>query len=347
MCIRDRVSTQSTGRAQGDLMAGDEPGQHLHVAYYCKICQNDAPDVVEDYATGDAICSECGCVLEGGIIDQTSEWRTFASDAGSVDPSRVGAAENPLLEDSGLSTTMARDPKGNNSFGDNLRKWNNRGAQSNSDRNLINAFREIDRMAEHMALPGKIGHTAKQTYKDVEKNKKLRGRSSEAIIAACVYIACRLEGVPRTLKEVAGQCAAPRKEIGSCFNHIKKELKLNDRMDTIRADDFMTRFCSHLDLPEGVRAAAGWIADKATEMRLVAGKSPVSVAAAAIFFACQLCEDKHFKDRSEISKAAGVSEVTIRNSYKDMYQARVELTSFPKEVWTIPAGKGLHNLPLV
>eukprot|EP00657_Telonema_sp_P-1_P003813 TRINITY_DN18931_c0_g1_i1.p1 TRINITY_DN18931_c0_g1~~TRINITY_DN18931_c0_g1_i1.p1 ORF type:complete len:206 (-),score=64.16 TRINITY_DN18931_c0_g1_i1:107-724(-) len=199
MCIRDR---------------------DLSMVYYCKICDTQSPNVVEDYATGDAICSECGMVLEGGIIDMSSEWRTFASDAGTADPSRVGAAANPLLDDSGLSTAVARDPKGNTTLSDNLRKWNNRGAQSNSDRNLVNAFREIDRMAEHMALPAKIANTSKEYYAKVEKEKTLRGRSTEAIIAACVYIGCRMESVPRTLKEIAGQSAAPKKEIGTSFTYI-------------------------------------------------------------------------------------------------------------------------------
>eukprot|EP00658_Telonema_sp_P-2_P028243 TRINITY_DN2167_c0_g2_i1.p1 TRINITY_DN2167_c0_g2~~TRINITY_DN2167_c0_g2_i1.p1 ORF type:complete len:360 (+),score=66.25 TRINITY_DN2167_c0_g2_i1:135-1214(+) len=317
--------------------------------YRCKMCPDDNPDVVEDYATGDAICRGCGLVIEGGIIDMSSEWRTFASDGNTADPSRVGAASNPLLNDSGLSTMVARDTGGggDNPMADNLRKWNNRGAQSSQDRNLINAFREIDRISEHMALPGKIATTSKEYYAKVEKNKTLRGRSSEAIIAACVYIGCRMEAVPRTLKEIAGQTNATKKEIGTSFTYIKKLLKLNESMDTIRPENYLARFCSYLQLPEGIRAAAGFVADKSMEMRLVAGKSPISVAAAAIFFVCQLCEEKHVKDKGQISKIAGVSEVTIRNSYKDMYPARAELVQFPKDVYTIPPGRGIHNLPLV
>jgi len=317
-------------------------------SHYCKICDSHEPNLVEDYATGDAICSDCGAVLEEGVIDMTSEWRTFASDSGSVDPSRVGAAANPLLGDSGLSTMVARDPKGNNTFGDNLRKWNNRGAQSSSDRNLINAFRDIDRMAEHMSLPPKIANSSKEYYAKVEKHKSLRGRSTEAIVAACVYIGCRMEGVPRTLKEIAALTSIQKKEIGSSFNYIKKLLKLNETMDYIKPDDFLTRFCSHLDLPEGIRLAAGYVAEKATAMRLVAGKSPISVAAAAIFFIVQLCPSEHFKERSAISKIAGVSEVTIRNSYKDMYPARADLMppkdQFPKAV---AEGKTIDSLPSV
>jgi len=324
------------------------PPSNKTAGHYCPLCENDDPPIVEDYATGDAICSDCGAVLEDHIVDMTSEWRTFTSDAGSVDPSRVGAAANPLLEDSGLSTMIARDPKGKNPLGDDLRKWNNRGAQSSSDRNLINAFRDIDRMAEHMSLPPKIANTSKEYYSKVEKHKSLRGRSTEAIVAACVYIGCRMEGVPRTLKEIAALASVPKKEISSAFSYIKKLLKLNEKMDHIKPDDFLTRFCSHLDLPETVRLAAGFIAEKATAMRLVAGKSPISVAAAAIFFICQICPPEHFKERSAISKIAGVSEVTIRNSYKDMYPARAELMP-PKDKYpkAVAEGKTADSLPSV
>ena len=241
------------------------------------------------------------------------------------------------LVGSGLSTVVARDAKGQNTYGDNLRKWNNRSAQSNSDRNMITALKEIDRMAEHMSLPGQIAYTSKvrslvgatgltkwlalqEYYAKVEKHKALRGRTSESIIAACVYIGehqsktttlravqsgCRMEGHPRTLKgcdcelaepramsllcaEIAGQTSATKKDIGSSMKYITKVLDIKAEMaqNNIKATDYMvphalressdhvsdqTRFCSHLDLPESVTAAARFIAEKSTEMRLVAG----------------------------------------------------------------------------
>ena len=37
-------------------------------------------------------------------------------------------------------------------------------------------------------------------FKQVHEGKSLKGRSNDAIASACLYIACRQEGVPRTFK---------------------------------------------------------------------------------------------------------------------------------------------------
>jgi len=39
-------------------------------------------------------------------------------------------------------------------------------------------------------------------FKQVHEGKTLKGRSNDAIASACMYIACRQEGVPRTFKGI-------------------------------------------------------------------------------------------------------------------------------------------------
>jgi transcription initiation factor TFIIIB Brf1 subunit/transcription initiation factor TFIIB len=45
---------------------------------------------------------------------------------------------------------------------------------------------------------------ANEIYKKVEDLKSIRGRSQDAILAACLYIACRQEDRPRTFKGIEG-----------------------------------------------------------------------------------------------------------------------------------------------
>lgn len=54
----------------------------------------------------------------------------------------------------------------------------------------------------------------------------------------------------------------------------------------------MSRFCSNLGLPKQVQMAATHIARKAVELDLVPGRSPISVAAAAIYMASQASAEK-------------------------------------------------------
>jgi len=62
-------------------------------------------------------------------------------------------------------------------------------------------------------------------------------------------------------------------------------------------------------------------------MDLVPGRSPVSVAAAAIYMASQASDDK--RQAKDIGDIAGVAEVTIKQSYKLMYPKAYEL--FPND----------------
>ncbi|EFJ38725.1 hypothetical protein SELMODRAFT_266576 [Selaginella moellendorffii] len=268
----------------------------------CPDCRREV-DIVVDHAAGDTVCMECGLL----------RMETFSDDSGSNDPVRVGGPSNPLLTDGGLSTTISR---GNGSQGDYaaLGKWQNHG--TNPDRALLLAFKTIGTMADRLGLVSTIKDRADEIYKKVEDMKSIRGRSQDAILAACLYIACRQEDKPRTFKEIHSVAnGATKKEIGRATNFIVKRLEeemgKSMSMGSIHAGDFLRRFCSHLGMTnQAVRAATDTV-KKVEELDI--RKSPISIAAAAIYMISQVSEDK--KPLKEISRVAGVAEATIKNSF--------------------------------
>uniref|UniRef100_A0A5S6Q4V1 Transcription initiation factor IIB n=1 Tax=Trichuris muris TaxID=70415 RepID=A0A5S6Q4V1_TRIMR len=268
------------------------------------------PDVelVEDHRAGDMICPCCGLVVGDRVVDVSSEWRSFSSDTNSKDPSRVGAPENHLLSGAFLSTALQMVP-----------------ASSGQDRQLIQAFGIIREMAERIHLPKSIQDQANVLFKQVLDTKQLKGKNSEAVAAACLYIACRKEGVPRTFKEICAVSRMSKKEVGRCFKLIIRALETN--LELITTSDFMSRFCGNLNLPQYVQTAATCIARKAVDMDLVSGRSPISIAAAAIYMASQASVEK--RSAKDIGEVAGVAEVTIRQSYKLMLASAAQL--FPTE----------------
>ncbi|GLJ21840.1 hypothetical protein SUGI_0408320 [Cryptomeria japonica] len=291
---------------------------------FCPDCKKPT-EVVLDHAAGDTVCVECGLVLEAHSIDETSEWRTFANESGDNDPVRVGGPSNPLLNDGGLSTVIS---KPNGSSGDlltsTLGRWQNRG--SNPDRSLIMAFRTIATMAERLGLVATIKDRANEIYKKVEDLKSIRGRNQDAILAACLYIACRQEDKPRTVKEICSVAnGASKKEIGRAKEFIVKQLEeemgKSMEMGTIHAGDFLRRFCSHLNMNNQAVKAATEAVKRSEELDV--RRSPISIAAAAIYIISQLSDDK--KLLRDISRATGVAEGTIRNSYKDLYPHAAKL----------------------
>ncbi|XP_075481135.1 transcription initiation factor IIB-like [Primulina tabacum] len=299
---------------------------------YCPDCKR-ATEVVFDHSAGDTVCSECGLVLEAHSIDETSEWRTFANESGEKDPVRVGGPNNPLLADGGLSTVISK-PNGSTGeyLSSSVSRWQNRG--SNPDRSLMQAFKTIAIMADRLGLVATIKDRANEIYKKVEDQKPLRGRNQDAILAACLYIACRQEDKPRTVKEICSVAnGATKKEIGRAKEFIVKQLEVemgqSMEMGTIHAGDFLRRFCSHLGMTNQAVKAAQEAVQKSEELDV--RRSPISIAAAVIYIITQLSDDK--KLLKDISLATGVAEGTIRNSYKDLYSyaARIVPSWLAKE----------------
>ncbi|XP_065191189.1 transcription initiation factor IIB-like [Sycon ciliatum] len=287
-------------------------------------------DLIEDYRAGDVVCRECGLVVGDRVVDVGSEWRTFSNEKAQGDPSRVGAAENPLLDGHDLSTSI-----GTIRGDDTLRRLQNRNP-SGPDRALMSAFREISNMAERLNLPHSIMDRCNVLFKQVHQEKHLRGRTNDAIASACLFIACRQDNCPRTFKEICAVSKVSKKEIGRCFKLILRALETT--VDPAGAGDFMARFCSNLGLPLKIQRAASHIATEANRLDLCPGKVYTSVAAAAIYMASQASETK--KTQKEVGDVVGVADVTIRAAYRSMYPRRVELFPQGVEFTTAP-----QNLP--
>ncbi|KAG9131445.1 hypothetical protein Leryth_015275 [Lithospermum erythrorhizon] len=282
---------------------------------FCTDCKRNT-EVVFDHSAGDTVCSECGLVLESRSIDETSEWRTFADESGDHDPNRVGGPVNPLLSDAQLTTVISRGPGVNGDA--SLARLQNRGGDP--DRALVMAFKAIASMADRLSLVSTIKDRASEIYKRLEDQKCTRGRNLDALVAACIFIACRQEGKPRTVKEICSIAnGASKKEIGRAKEFIVKQLKVemgeSMEMGTIHAGDFMRRFCSNLGMSHEEMKVVQETVQKAEEFDI--RRSPISIAAAIIYIITQLSDTK--MPLRDISNATTVAEGTIKNTYRDLY----------------------------
>lgn len=195
--------------------------ENLNMQMICKDCKVFPPNLVEEFSSGDMVCGDCGLVLGDRIVDTRSEWRTFANDdQGSDDPSRVGDGANPLLNGSQLSTTIA--------FGDSsgrsrdLQRAQNKSSHDKSTKNLLAAYKEIGAHCDAIHIPKTAADFAKHLFKIVDDAKAFKGKSQEAIIAGCIFIACRQSGVGRTFREIFALTKVSKKEIGRTFKALEK-----------------------------------------------------------------------------------------------------------------------------
>lgn len=324
-------------------------GPDLAVRLICPECNEPNPNIVEEFASGDLVCGSCGLVLGDRVVDTRSEWRTFANDEGD-DPSRVGAASDPLMEGmEQLDTTISfRD--GGSGIARELQRAASRSQASRAERNLLQAFRDIATWCDQFSLPKTISDIAKQLYKRSDEEKLLRGKPLDAVIAACIFIACRQAHVPRTFREICNLTHVSKKVLGQCYKALEQAFNLTPgaAVDKRSAqggargpEDLLVRYCNHLDLPANVQPICGDIIRKARELGIADGRSPVSIAGGAIYFTCHLLGK--VKSARDISTVAGVSEGTIKLVYRLYYAEKEKLV---KDVWIKEGKADLSRLPV-
>ena len=265
-------------------------------------------------------------MVEEEQIDPGPEWRAFNHQE-RQEKSRVGAPTTQTMHDKGLTTTI--DWKDKDAYGRSisskkrsqmhrLRKWQERiRTKDAGERNLQFALSEIDRMASALGVPRSVREVASVIYRRALKDDLIRGRSIEGVATSALYAACRKEGIPRSLEEISDVSRVERKEIGRTYRYISQELGLE--MKPVDPKKYVPRFCSELSLSEEVQSKANDIIETTAEEGLLSGKSPTGYAAAAIYAASLLCNEK--KTQREVAEVAQVTEVTIRNRYQEQIEA--------------------------
>lgn len=286
----------------------------------CPECKSS--NIVYDHLRGESLCSKCGFVIKESMIDLTQEWRAFDEDQRSR-RARTGAALTPTKHDHGLTTEIG---KGRGELFKvaakkkaqyyRLTKWHKRLIKSR-DRNLSFAFSELQRLVSYLSLSKAVHEKVAKVYKEAVTKGLVRGRSTESIIAALLYISCREEGAPRTLDEIARASGISKKDVGKTYRYIAR--KLGIRILPAKAQDYVPRFGSLLDLSEKVQVKAVEVLDDAANHDVISGKGPIGVAAAALYIAAVLSGEK--KTQREVADMIGVTEVTIRNRYKEMVES--------------------------
>ena len=315
-CVRDEdVDRESVDDADAETADPDE------------VDPDDLdPEALTRTADGELIHEETGLIIEEEQIDPGPEWRAF-NHSERQSKSRVGAPTTKTMHDKGLTTTI--DWKDKDAYGRSisskkrsqmhrLRKWQERiRTKDAGERNLQFALSEVDRMASALGVPRSVREVASVIYRRALNEDLIRGRSIEGVSTAALYAACRKEGIPRSLEEISEVSRVDRKEIGRTYRYISQELGLE--MRPVDPQKYVPRFSSELGLGEEVQSKANEIIETTAEQGLLSGKSPTGYAAAAIYAASLLCNEK--KTQREVADVAQVTEVTIRNRYQEQIEA--------------------------
>lgn len=269
---------------------------------------------------GEVICKDCGLVVEDKMIDFSQEWRDFDSDSGGdSNRRRTGAPMTYTQFDQGLGTEVGQRSdiyqlrtKDRNKFM-RLRKWQYK-ISTAIERNLKLALAELKRVSSYLKLPKAVEEEAAKIYTQAVQKGLVRGRSMESVVAGALYASCRCHEVPRTLDELAEASGIDKKEIGRTYRFVTRELGIS--ILPSNPADYIARFTSALKLSAETQSKAVEILEEAQANELTSGRGPTGIAAAALYVSALLHGEK--RTQREVADVAGVTEVTIRNRYKEL-----------------------------
>lgn len=298
-----------------------------------KCVECGSTDLFQDYDAGELVCEHCGVVISDTVINYGPEWRSFERDQWEK-RSRVGLPATWTIPDKGLTTTI--DHRNRDTYGrelnpeqkasvTRLRRWQKRASLSgNNERNLAFALSELSKVANKLNLPRNVVETASVIYRQFLEKRLTRGRSTQGIASASVYLACRQCNVIRTIEEVSKAANISKKECARNYRFLRR--KTSSKVSPVDPVNYIAKLINQLSLSGETESVATKILDQATVIGMTSGRTPMGMAAAAIYLAGILTGER--RSQCEIANYSQLTEVTIRNRYRELRRKlcmRVEL----------------------
>ncbi|HLI45710.1 MAG TPA: transcription initiation factor IIB family protein [Geobacterales bacterium] len=176
--------------------------------------------------------------------------------------------------------------------------------------------KELTKGIEKLQLPYSTLNEALTMAQEIIGKKLGRKFSPKAFAASILYLACKEQGYPILLKEICYAMGLNKKEMKRAlliYSTITQKIR---KISKPSVNKYVERLVDLLGLGEKVKERAIQIVEDAKEKGLVAGRNPVSIAAAAVYYACKKL--RIAITQKEIAAKAFITEATLRNRYKEI-----------------------------
>jgi len=291
----------------------------------CLTCNKDS--LITDPDSGEVICSSCGHVLTDRNNENRPEWRGFLFGPTQLirnNRNRTGMPTSLARHDMGLATIIGRinidasghalDPAVRTTM-ERLRVWDVRTQiRSSTDRNLRSAFNQLEKLRDRVGISDVAVEKTAYLYRKAQERGLVRGRTIPAVLAAAVYVACREMGTSKTLKDIALAADIRRKDLSRTYRLLITELDLKVPMvDPMKC---IAKVANKAGLKEKTKRQAIDTMYEISKRGMTAGKDPMGLAASVLYLSSFDVGER--VTQSQIAEAAGVTEVTLRNRFKDL-----------------------------
>jgi transcription initiation factor TFIIB len=266
-------------------------------------------------------CSNCGGIVDQ-ILDNVAEWKS-SGDGSRQDSVRCGAVHNMLLPQSSQGTIMLST--NSSSYGmmrsQKVHSWS---CMTYKERSLNNIFKDITLRSLNGCILDNVTKLAHEYYKITSEFHVARGLMRKGLIAACLFMACKKKGVPRTCQEIAEifnindkWVTRGKKKFVELWNLAGKEHITYK--EECQSSDYLARLCSnlmnnHFDLLRVSRE----ISSLCKTHDILPQSTPISISAACIYMATFILKINETITRVLISEVAKTSQVTISKCFKQM-----------------------------
>jgi transcription initiation factor TFIIB len=206
-------------------------------------------------------------------------------------------------------------------------------AVKSGDRSLGVAYGEITTLCEKLGMTRQLQDTAKQLFRRQDEEKICRGKARDAIVAACIFLAARITGAPRTFKEIVDLTQVDKRKLAACYQLLKTAFDATASIDQSRDSSGLQssasavhqvgRFTNHLGLPAWVASVSKNVCAKVMELGKLDGRSPITVAGTSIYFATHLLGVP--KTAAECASVAGIAPGTLQHAYRCVHTASLPL----------------------
>lgn len=296
---------------------------------FCDICNSNLFYNEERFL----VCSNRNCSkIFKDELDQSPEWRYYGSkDNNNIDPTRCGMPINPLLKESSYGCQV-RLNYGSSYEMRKIKRYTEWQSMPYKEKARYDEFERIKVMAHNSGIPKVIVDGALRYHKEISEEKTFRGLNRDGIIAASIYISCRINNYPRTAKELAvifhldsGSATKGCKNAVTILNNLEKDKLSSDKTKLCKTTpyDFIERYCSRLNFNQKITKICQFIAKKIENDNYIPENTPHSVAAGIIYFVAQMCKLNITK--KDVNKVSEISEVTINKCFKKLEYIKLQL----------------------
>ena len=276
-------------------------------------CRECRASLVADFETGEQVCAQCGVVSRNEELRFSSPFSSPASELGSL----MGEENSGMMYYVSLPAKIDErdvDARGKHivEAGDmnRLRRLNNLSISSDSKRrNLTRAATEIQRIGGSLGAGKNVVERAYEIYRKGIEDGNGRRRSIQGMAEAALYLACKEGGIPRSAEEIEHSSDGHE---GKNIRHYSKVLSKGAGLHIGSPDPAsqVSRIASRAGLGGLTERKAIHILEKVKNEAVLAGKRPVSIAAAALYLAAS--QTSEYTTQIRIAFAAGITTITLR-----------------------------------